>query len=165
MSTVTGSSLIKSGADNTVVLFGAGGQFSQSVKRKLIRTDSTESFANIENRQYEAKYNIEGGFVKKTGKTLQIIEGYLRKGSEPEEVSDEKEDHITRGEIAIQYVAIWGEQYIRETKSFQNNVTANGFIKSDGTNQQVLLANGPTKPSSEFASGSVDDTNYVKKTG
>ncbi|KAA6383061.1 MAG: hypothetical protein EZS28_021412 [Streblomastix strix] len=34
-----------------------------------------------------------------------------------------------------------------------------------GIDQQVLLANGTTKPLSEFSSGSVDDSNYVKKTG
>ncbi|KAA6353107.1 MAG: hypothetical protein EZS28_051366, partial [Streblomastix strix] len=89
MSTVTGSSFVILIADNTVVLLGAGGtqpiaefggsfddsnyvkktgQLSQSITGKLIRTDSTESFDNLETRQFAAKYDIEGAFVKKTGK-------------------------------------------------------------------------------------------------
>ncbi|KAA6353184.1 MAG: hypothetical protein EZS28_051289, partial [Streblomastix strix] len=95
----------------------------------------------------------------------QVIEGYLRKGSEPEEVSEDDEDYVTRKDVQSKYVGIWGEQQIIGTKSFYDNVTANGFIKRGGTNQQVLLANGSTKPLSEFSSGSVDDDDYVKKTG
>ncbi|KAA6365171.1 MAG: hypothetical protein EZS28_039302, partial [Streblomastix strix] len=56
------------------------------------------------------------------------------------------------------------DQVVTGTKTFSNNVTAPAFIKSDGTDQQLLLANGSTKPLSEFGSGSVDDSNYVKKT-
>ncbi|KAA6378985.1 MAG: hypothetical protein EZS28_025490 [Streblomastix strix] len=130
MSTLTGSTFTKSSEDNTVVLLRAGGtkpiaefggsvddsnymkkigQLSQSFTGKLVRTDSTESFD------------------KKTSKNLQVIEGYLRNSSEPEEVSEEDEDYITR-----------------------DYAETNGFIKSGGTNQQVLLANGTTKPLSEF---------------
>ncbi|KAA6391107.1 MAG: hypothetical protein EZS28_013366 [Streblomastix strix] len=183
---VTAASFVKSGADNTVVLLGAGGtkpiaefggsvddsnyvkktgQVTQSITGKLIRTDSSESFDNLQNMQYPTKYDVEGAFIKKRGKTLQVVEGYLRKGSEPEEVSEDDEDYVTRKDVQSKYVGIWGEQQIIGTKSFYDNVTANGFIKKNGTNQQVLLANGSTKPLSEFASGSVDDTNYVKKTG
>ncbi|KAA6317293.1 MAG: hypothetical protein EZS28_055124, partial [Streblomastix strix] len=107
-------------------------------------------------------------YVKKTGQTLQVIKGYLRKSLEDldgDEPSEEDEDYITKGEVASQYVGIWGDQQIIGTKSFYDNVTANGFIKKNGTNQQVLLTNGSTKPLSEFSSGSVDDSNYVKKTG
>ncbi|KAA6354668.1 MAG: hypothetical protein EZS28_049805, partial [Streblomastix strix] len=57
------------------------------------------------------------------------------------------------------------DQTVAGTKTFSNNITAPAFIKSDGTDQQVLLANGTTKPLSEFAGGSVDDSNYVKKIG
>ncbi|KAA6386551.1 MAG: hypothetical protein EZS28_017919, partial [Streblomastix strix] len=106
-SNVTAASFIKSGADNSVVLLGAGGtkslsefasgsvddtnyvkktgQVSQSITGNLIRTDSEESFDYLQARQYATKYSIDGAFVKKTSKTLQVIEGYLRKGSEPEE--------------------------------------------------------------------------------
>ncbi|KAA6364046.1 MAG: hypothetical protein EZS28_040427, partial [Streblomastix strix] len=187
MSTITGSSFVKSGADNTVVLLGAGGtkplsefasgsvddtnyvkktgQVSQSITGNLIRSDSEESFDYLQARQYATKYSIDGVIVKKTGKNLQVIEGYLRKGSEPEEVSEDDEDYVTRKDVQSKYVGIWGEQQIIGTKSFYDNVTANGFIKRGGTNQQILLANGTVKPLSEFASGSVDDDEYVKKTG
>ncbi|KAA6379406.1 MAG: hypothetical protein EZS28_025066, partial [Streblomastix strix] len=80
MSTITGASFVKCGADNTVVLLRAGctkpvaefggriddsnyvkktGQLSQSISGKLIRTVSTESFDNLESRQYAEKYDIE----------------------------------------------------------------------------------------------------------
>ncbi|KAA6381644.1 MAG: hypothetical protein EZS28_022828, partial [Streblomastix strix] len=185
MSTVTGASFVKSGADITVVLLGAGGtkpiseftttmddtnyvkktgQVSQSITGNLIRTDSEESFDYLQARQYATKYSIDGAFVKKTGKNLQVIEGYLRKGSEPEEVSEDDEDYVTRKDVQSKYVGIWGEQQIIGTKSFYDNVTANGFIKRGGTNQQVLLANGSTKPLSEFTT-TIDDSNHVKKEG
>ncbi|KAA6360014.1 MAG: hypothetical protein EZS28_044459, partial [Streblomastix strix] len=56
------------------------------------------------------------------------------------------------------------DQTVAGTKTFSNNITAPAFIKSDGTNQQVLLANGTTKPLSEFTT-TIDDSNYVKKIG
>ncbi|KAA6357620.1 MAG: hypothetical protein EZS28_046853 [Streblomastix strix] len=64
-----------------------------------------------------------------------------------EGLSDDDDDYTTRKEAQNSYVSLWA------------------FVKSDGTNQQVLLANGTVKPLSEFESGSVDDTNYLKKTG
>ncbi|KAA6362864.1 MAG: hypothetical protein EZS28_041608, partial [Streblomastix strix] len=147
-SNITAASFTKSGADNTVVLLGAGGT----------KPLSEFSSGSVDDSNY----------VKKTGQTLQVIKGYLRKSLEDldgDEPSEEDEDYITKGEVANQYVGIWGNQQIIGTKSFYDNVTANGFIKKNGTNQQVLLANGTTKPLSEFGGGSVDDSNYVKKTG
>ncbi|KAA6397554.1 MAG: hypothetical protein EZS28_006923 [Streblomastix strix] len=79
-----------------------------------------------------------------------------------DEPSEEDEDYITKVEVANQYVGIWGNQQIIGTKSFQDKVTANGFVKSGGTNQQVLLANGTTKPLSEFTT-TIEDSNYIKK--
>ncbi|KAA6401106.1 MAG: hypothetical protein EZS28_003364 [Streblomastix strix] len=57
------------------------------------------------------------------------------------------------------------DQTVIGTKTFSNNVTAPAFVKSDGTDQQVLLANGSTKPLSEFSGGGGDMTNYVQKIG
>ncbi|KAA6361420.1 MAG: hypothetical protein EZS28_043052, partial [Streblomastix strix] len=138
---------------------------SQSITGKLIRTDSTESFDNLETRQFAAKYDIEGAFVKKTGKNLQVIEGYLRKGNKPQEVSEEDEDYITRGYVESKYVDILGDQQIIGTKSFFDNVTANEFIKSGGTNQQVLLANRTMKLLSEFSGTPTDLSNHYNKSG
>ncbi|KAA6397114.1 MAG: hypothetical protein EZS28_007362 [Streblomastix strix] len=51
------------------------------------------------------------------------------------------------------------------TTDGMSTITATQFIKSGGPDQQVLLSNGTTKQLSEFASGSVNDSNFVKKTG
>ncbi|KAA6385746.1 MAG: hypothetical protein EZS28_018726, partial [Streblomastix strix] len=117
MSTVTGASFVKSGADNTVVLLGADGD-------------------------------------------VQDIQGILRKTildqPYPEPTDD---DYVTLGAVKSEFVSsIYSD-------SINGNQTATQFFKSGGTYQQVLLANGTTKLLSEFASGNVDDSNYVKKTG
>ncbi|KAA6396947.1 MAG: hypothetical protein EZS28_007523 [Streblomastix strix] len=117
MSTVTGASFVKLGADNTVVLLGADDD-------------------------------------------VQDIQGIIRKTtldqSYPEQTDD---DYITLGAVKSEFVS---SIY---SGSISGNLTATQFIKSGGTNQQVLLANGTTKSLSQFARGSVDDSTYVKKTG
>jgi hypothetical protein len=45
-----------------------------------------------------------------------------------------------------------------------STVTGSAFVKSGADDTVVLLGAGGTKPISEFG-GSVDDSNYVKKTG
>ncbi|KAA6311412.1 MAG: hypothetical protein EZS28_056132, partial [Streblomastix strix] len=81
MSIVTGSSFIKSGADNTVVLLGAGG---------------TKPIAEFGGSVDDTNY------VKKTGQSLQVIKGYIRKNMQDieDEPSEEDEDYITKGEVA-----------------------------------------------------------------
>ncbi|KAA6379719.1 MAG: hypothetical protein EZS28_024752 [Streblomastix strix] len=137
-STVTGSSFIKLGADNTVVLLGAGG-----IKPIL------EFSPTIDDSNY----------VKKDG-DVQDIQGILRKTTLDQPYTEPiDDDYITLGAVKSEFVS---SIY---SGSINGNLTATQFIKSGGTDQQVLLANGTTKPLSEFASGSVDDSNYVKKTG
>ncbi|KAA6371050.1 MAG: hypothetical protein EZS28_033424 [Streblomastix strix] len=145
MSAVTDSPSTKSGADNTVVLLGAGG------------TKSISELGNgcIDDSNYTA--------VKKTGKILQMTEGYLRNGSEPDDISDNDDDYITRGYVERKYVGIRGDQQIIESKSFYDNVTAAGFIKQDGTNQEVLLANGSIMQLSEYVSAPTDLSNNLNK--
>ncbi|KAA6395908.1 MAG: hypothetical protein EZS28_008568 [Streblomastix strix] len=117
MSTVTGSSFTKSGADNTVVLLGADDD-------------------------------------------VQDIQGILRKITLDQPYPESTDnDYITLGAVKSEFVS---SIY---SGSISDNLTATSFIKSGRTDQQVLLANGTTKPLSEFACGSVDDSNYVKKTG
>ncbi|KAA6359946.1 MAG: hypothetical protein EZS28_044527, partial [Streblomastix strix] len=53
---------------------------------------------------------------------------------------------------------------ITGAKTFTISVTAPAFVKYSGTNQQVLQADGTTKPISEFTT-TIDDSNYVKKDG
>ncbi|KAA6384834.1 MAG: hypothetical protein EZS28_019638 [Streblomastix strix] len=138
MPTITGSSFVKSGADNTVVLLGAGG------------TKPISEFTTTIN---------DSNYVKKDSDVYDI-QGILRKITLDQLYSEPTDDdYITLGAVKSEFVS---SIY---SGSINGNLTAIQFIKSDGTDQQVLLANGTTKPLSEFASGSVDDTNYVKKTG
>ncbi|KAA6376468.1 MAG: hypothetical protein EZS28_028006, partial [Streblomastix strix] len=74
----------------------------------------------------------------------------------PEPTDD---DYVTFGAVKSEFVS---SIY---SGSINGNLTATQFIKSDGTDQQILLVNGTTKPLSEFASGNIDDSNDVKKTG
>ncbi|KAA6382921.1 MAG: hypothetical protein EZS28_021552 [Streblomastix strix] len=102
MLTVTGSSFIKSGSDNTVVLLGA-----------FCTKPISEFTTTIDDSNYE----------KKTGQNLQIIQGYLRKGSEPDDVSEDDYDYISRQDVQNSYVSLSGTQQIIGTKSFYDNVT------------------------------------------
>ncbi|KAA6382665.1 MAG: hypothetical protein EZS28_021810 [Streblomastix strix] len=46
-----------------------------------------------------------------------------------------------------------------------SSITGSSFIKSGSDKDAALLCAGVTKPTSELGSGSVDDSNFVKKTG
>ncbi|KAA6371486.1 MAG: hypothetical protein EZS28_032987 [Streblomastix strix] len=63
------------------------------------------------------------------------------------------------------YVDLLSTQTITGQKQFNSNITAASFTKSGADDTVVLLGAGGTKPISEFGGGSVDDSNYVKKTG
>ncbi|KAA6400545.1 MAG: hypothetical protein EZS28_003924 [Streblomastix strix] len=144
MSTITGSSFVKSGADNTVILLGAGG------------TKPIAEFGGCID---------DSNYVKKIGQSLQVIRGYIRKSMQDvdDESSEEDENYITKGEVETQYVSLGDSQQIIVIKSFYDKVTANGFVKKDGTNQQVLLTNGTTKLLSEFTGIPTDLSNYYIK--
>ncbi|KAA6357799.1 MAG: hypothetical protein EZS28_046674, partial [Streblomastix strix] len=74
------------------------------------------------------------------------------------------------------YMTLGTQQTITANKTFQNpcrftssidgiaTITGSSFVKSGADDSVVLLGAGGTKPISEFG-GSVDDSNYVKKTG
>ncbi|KAA6384861.1 MAG: hypothetical protein EZS28_019608, partial [Streblomastix strix] len=136
MPIVTGSSFVKSSVDNTVVLLGAGGTKPIS-----------EFTTTIDDSNY----------VKKDG-DVQDIQGIIRKTSlnqpYPEPTDD---DYVTLGAVKSEFVS---SIY---SGSINGNLTANQFIKSGGTDQQVLLANGITKPISEFAGCPTDLSNYYTK--
>ncbi|KAA6319998.1 MAG: hypothetical protein EZS28_054746, partial [Streblomastix strix] len=78
MGTITGSQFVKSGADDTVVLLGAGGT----------KPISEFGGGSIDDSNY----------VKKTGQELQIIHGVLRRDDEELSMSEDEEDYLTRGE-------------------------------------------------------------------
>ncbi|KAA6368019.1 MAG: hypothetical protein EZS28_036455 [Streblomastix strix] len=91
---------------------------------------------------------------------VQDIQGTLRKTtldrSYPEPTDD---DYVTLGAVKSEFVS---SIY---SGSINGNLTATQFIKSGGTDQQVLLANGTTKQLSDFGDGCIDDSNYMKNTG
>ncbi|KAA6372368.1 MAG: hypothetical protein EZS28_032107 [Streblomastix strix] len=75
------------------------------------------------------------------------------------------------------YMTLGTSQTITANKTFNNacrfissidgmgTITGSQFVKSGADDSVVLLGAGGTKPLSEFGSGSVDDSNFVKKTG
>ncbi|KAA6398926.1 MAG: hypothetical protein EZS28_005546 [Streblomastix strix] len=138
MSTINGTSFVKSGADNSVVLLGAGG--TKPISEFTITID-------------------DSNYVKKDC-DVQDIKGILRKITidqlYPEPTDD---DYITLGAVKSEIVSSI------QSGSINGNLITTQFLKSNGTNQQVLLENETMKLLSEFASGSVDDSNFVKKTG
>ncbi|KAA6365681.1 MAG: hypothetical protein EZS28_038792, partial [Streblomastix strix] len=117
MSTVTGSSFIKSGADNTVVLLGAGG--TKPISEFTTAIDDSN---------------------------------YVKKDGDPSD-----DDYITLGAVKSEFVSSIF------SGSINGNLTATQYIKSGGTDQQVILANGTTKPISEFAGTPTDLSNYYNK--
>ncbi|KAA6365157.1 MAG: hypothetical protein EZS28_039316, partial [Streblomastix strix] len=135
MSTITGQSFVKSGADNTVVLLGAGGTKPIS-----------EFTTSIDDSNY----------VKKDA-DVQDIQGILRKTTldqpYPEPTDD---DYVTLGAVKSEFVS---SIY---SGSINGDLTANQFIKSGGTDQQVLLANGSTKPLSDFVN-QIDSQYFVDR--
>ncbi|KAA6399773.1 MAG: hypothetical protein EZS28_004699 [Streblomastix strix] len=142
ISTVNGPSFIKSEAVNIVVLLGA-----------VVTKPIAEFCGCID----------DSNFMKKIRQNLQVIERYLRKSSEPEKVSEDDDDYITRSYIHSQFISLSGSQQIIGTKLFYDNVTANGFIKQSGTDLQVLLANGTTKLIYKFTGYPTDLSNYYSK--
>ncbi|KAA6333970.1 MAG: hypothetical protein EZS28_053109, partial [Streblomastix strix] len=122
MSSVTGSSSIKSGSDNTVVLLGAGG------------TKPISEFASgsVDDSNY----------VKITGQELQIIHGVLRRDNDELSMSEYDEDYLTRADIYNAFVSRYDNQTIYGTKTFNSNVNTSEFAKTGKDDTFVLLASG-----------------------
>ncbi|KAA6402482.1 MAG: hypothetical protein EZS28_001995 [Streblomastix strix] len=92
--------------------------------------------------------------------------------TETDELLGEKADTIELSK----YMTLGISQIITANKTFNNScrfvssidgmstVTGSSFIKYGVNNIDVLLGAGDTKPVSEFG-GTIDDSNYVKKTG
>ncbi|KAA6394304.1 MAG: hypothetical protein EZS28_010170 [Streblomastix strix] len=144
MSIVAGSSFIKSGADNTVVLFDA-------VDTKQI---SEFGGGSVDDSNY----------VKKTGQDLYLIHGVLRRDKDEVSMSEDDDDHLTRAEIYNGFVSRSNNLTIYGTKTFNSNANAAGFAKLSVDDTFVLLGVGGTKPLSEFASAPSDLSNYYIKT-
>ncbi|KAA6369779.1 MAG: hypothetical protein EZS28_034694, partial [Streblomastix strix] len=65
------------------------------------------------------------------------------------------DDYITQGAVKSEFLSSI------QSDTISNNLIANQFIKSGGTDQQVLLANDTTKAISEFAEVDAKLTKYV----
>ncbi|KAA6403818.1 MAG: hypothetical protein EZS28_000653 [Streblomastix strix] len=135
MSTITGSSFVKSGADNTVVLLGAGGTKPIS-----------EFTTTIDDSNY----------VKKDG-DVQDIQGILRKTplNQPYPVPTD-DDYITLRAVKNEFVS---SIY---SCSISDNLTATKFIKTGKDDISVLLVGGGDALLSSFGGVLVEDiTNLV----
>ncbi|KAA6370305.1 MAG: hypothetical protein EZS28_034168, partial [Streblomastix strix] len=142
MATITGTSFVKSGADDTVVLLGAGG----------IKPLSELASGSVDDSNH----------VKKTVQELQIIHGVLRKDDDELSMSKYNEDYLTRGEIYNAFVSRYDNQTIYDTKIFNSNVNEAGFAKTGKDNTLVSLAGGGDQLISAFGGMQVDDiTNLV----
>ncbi|KAA6380276.1 MAG: hypothetical protein EZS28_024195, partial [Streblomastix strix] len=142
MATITGSSFVKSGADDTVVLLGAGGTKPISEFGGGSVDDST--------------------YVKKTGQDLQIIDGVLRRDDDELSMSEDEEDYLARPEIYNAFVSRYDNQTIYGTKTFNSNVNAAGFAKTGKDDISVLLAGGGDQLLSSFGGVQIEDiTNLI----
>ncbi|KAA6380172.1 MAG: hypothetical protein EZS28_024303 [Streblomastix strix] len=139
MATITGTSFVKSGANDTVVLLGAGG------------TKPLSEFASgsVDDSNY----------VKKTGQELLIIHEVLRRDDDELSMSEYNEDYLTGGEIYNAFVSRYDNQTIYGTKTFNSNINAAGFAKTGKDDTSVLLAGGGDRLLSDFSSGgaSIED--------
>ncbi|KAA6360724.1 MAG: hypothetical protein EZS28_043749, partial [Streblomastix strix] len=91
----------------------------------------------------------DSNYVKKTGQTVQVIDGKIRKGIEEDQEESEDSDNeyfLTYGQMRGQFVTLDSQQTITDTKTFNNNVIAAGFKTPSGTAIDVLLTDGTTAP-------------------
>ncbi|KAA6365994.1 MAG: hypothetical protein EZS28_038480 [Streblomastix strix] len=133
MATIIGASFVKSGADDNVVLLGAGG------------TKPISEFSNSVD---------DSNYVKKDGDVYNI-QGILRKTTldqpYPEPTDD---DYITLGAVKSEFVS----SIYRG--SINGNLTATSFIKSGKDETSVLLAGGGDMQLSLFG-GATYITNVI----
>ncbi|KAA6403922.1 MAG: hypothetical protein EZS28_000560 [Streblomastix strix] len=126
MAIITGASFVKSGVDDSVILFGVGGT-------KLI----SEFSSSVD----------DSNIVKKDG-DVQDIKGILRKSTldQPFPVPTD-DDYVTLGTMKSEFI-----QSIY-SGSISGNLTATSFIKSNKDDTSVLFAGGGNRLLSDFSSG------------
>ncbi|KAA6367988.1 MAG: hypothetical protein EZS28_036484, partial [Streblomastix strix] len=122
MATITGSQFVKSGAEDTVVLLGAGG---------------TKPISEFGGGSVD-----DSNYAKKTGQELQIIHRVLRRDDDELSMQEYDEDYLTRAEIYNAFESHYDNQTIYGTKTFNSNVNAAGFAKTGKDDTSVLLAGG-----------------------
>ncbi|KAA6374685.1 MAG: hypothetical protein EZS28_029788, partial [Streblomastix strix] len=160
LSTVTGSSFVKSGADDTVVLLGAGGtkpisEFAGSPTDLSNYYTKAQTFSQTE---------ANNKFVRLEGSIQQTITGRLKYVSPfdyPDETQDpEANTYLTMSEVDAKLtnvVTANTTQSIIGAKTFNANVTATGFAKTGKDDTLVLLAGGGDQLLSSFGGVQVED--------
>ncbi|KAA6384119.1 MAG: hypothetical protein EZS28_020354 [Streblomastix strix] len=158
LSTVTGSSFVKSGADDTVVLFGAGGTKPISEFAGAL-TDLSNYYTKT---QTYSQTEANNKFVRFEGSIQKTITGKLNYVS-PFDYQDETQDpvantYLTMSEVDDKLTNIVTTntiQSITGAKTFNANVSATGFVKADKDDTSVLLAGGGDRLLSSF--GEIED--------
>ncbi|KAA6309180.1 MAG: hypothetical protein EZS28_056563, partial [Streblomastix strix] len=153
MSTVTRSSFVKQGADDTVILLGAGGTNPIS-EFAGAPTDLTNYYTKAKTySQTEAKNK----FLRLKGSIQQTITGRLKFVS-PFDYQDETQDPVANPYLTISevdakltnVVTTNTIQSIDGTKTFDANVRATSFVKASKDDISVLLADGEYRLLSSF---------------
>ncbi|KAA6399578.1 MAG: hypothetical protein EZS28_004900 [Streblomastix strix] len=154
MATITGSQFVKSGADDSIVLLGAG-------ETKLISefagspTDLSDYYTKT---QTYSKTETDNKYVRLEGSIQQTIKGRLKYVSTFGETYDETQDpvantYLTQSKVDAKltnYVNTVNNQEINGTKTFNANVKATGFVKTGKDETSVLLAGGGDRLLSSF---------------
>ncbi|KAA6380611.1 MAG: hypothetical protein EZS28_023859, partial [Streblomastix strix] len=160
MPTVTGSFFVKSGADDTVVLLGAGGTkpISEFVGAP---TDLSNYYTKT---QTYSQTESNNKFVRFDGSIQQTITGRLKYVSSfdyPDETQDPVANtYLTMSEVdskLTNVVTTNTTQSITGTKTFTSNVSATGFAKTGKDDTSVLLAGDGDQLLSSFGGAQVED--------
>ncbi|KAA6393540.1 MAG: hypothetical protein EZS28_010929, partial [Streblomastix strix] len=146
MATITGSQFVKYGADDTVVLLGAGG-----TKPISEFTGTPTDLSNYYTKtQTYSQTETDNKYVRLEGSIQQTITGRLKYVSPFGQTYDETQDpvantYLTMSEVdskLTNYVNTTNNQEINGTKTFNSNVNAAGFAKTGKDDTSVLLAGG-----------------------
>ncbi|KAA6400979.1 MAG: hypothetical protein EZS28_003491 [Streblomastix strix] len=158
MSTVTGSSFVKLGVNDTVVLLGAGGtkpisEFAGAPTDLSNYYTKTQTFSQTEENNK---------FVRFDGSIQQTITGRLKYVSlfdYPDETQDPVANtYLTMSDVDAKLtnvVTTNTTQSVTGAKTFNATVTATGFAKTGKDDTSVLLAGGGDRLLSSF--GGIED--------
>ncbi|KAA6379808.1 MAG: hypothetical protein EZS28_024667 [Streblomastix strix] len=165
MSTITGSSFVKSGADDTIVLLGAGG-----TKPLSEFTGTPTNLSNYYTKtQTYSQTEVNNKYVRFDDSIQQTIAGRLKYVS-PFNYPDETQDpvantYLTKSEVDAKLtnvVTTNTTQSVTGAETFNATVTAAGFAKTGKNDTSVLLAGGGDQLLSSFGGVQVEDiTNLV----
>ncbi|KAA6367944.1 MAG: hypothetical protein EZS28_036529, partial [Streblomastix strix] len=166
MSTVTGSSFVKSVADDTVVSLGAGG--TKPISEFAGTPTDLSNYYNKTQTYSQTESNNK--FVRLEGSIQQTITGRLKYVSPFGGTFDETQDpvantYLTMSEVDAKLtnvVTTNTTQSIAGAKTFNENVSATGFVKTGKDDTQVLLAGGGDQLLSSFGGVQVENiTNLI----